>query len=357
MRTLNLPLVLVSLSFLGACASIDNAPTSLASESGGTPAETSLFMPTGAVVDAPWGYTDMCQNRPQLCVDGVTVASNRTPAAPGAKAAASDDQTGAIDPPAPLTASPRVETLGASASWTSRAPSEAPRLLLRASWNGFRSFADAPPTPAIFHAQPWAGRPDPLAPPSSAGPAALPAPFADAAPAPTATDAPQAPADGQPARLPVATRLKMLETVDRYVNDHVRQATDMEVYGVPEYWNRSGVGPHARGDCEDLAIEKRFELIEQGYPAADLFYAVAYRRDLGLHAVLVAHTELGDLVLDSRTPYVMLWSHAPYTWVKRQTPGDSSTWALIDTGAPKHADVRIAALDLSGSRGAPASAR
>jgi predicted transglutaminase-like cysteine proteinase len=120
----------------------------------------------------------------------------------------------------------------------------------------------------------------------------------------------------------------MLESVNLYVNEHVDQATNLEVYGVDQFWTRSGTKHGARGDCKGLSIEKRLELIALGYPAADLFYAIAYQTDMGLHAVLVAHTEVGDLVLDSRSPRIALWSQTAYTWVKRQAPNAPATWVL-----------------------------
>jgi predicted transglutaminase-like cysteine proteinase len=131
--------------------------------------------------------------------------------------------------------------------------------------------------------------------------------------------------------------------VNRNVNDHVIQRTDLANYGVAEFWTRSGSSRDSAGDCEDIAIEKRWELIELGYPTEDLFYAVAYRHGIGLHVVLVAHTEAGDLILDSRSPAIVAWDRAPYDWVKRQLPGDETHWALI--GAPPAPPAQAAPRD------------
>jgi predicted transglutaminase-like cysteine proteinase len=294
MRLVNLPIILLGLSLLGACASVGDI------DSQGTVNSTAPFMPVGVVVDAPRGYADMCRDRPQLCVDGLRVASNtRTtpPASLGAPVGGAmtyQGATGAIAAPS--------------------TPAQTPALL----------------QPAVLHSSE--------------------APLGAGLDGNHRRWASQAQDDGQPViveghRMPISTRLRMLETVDRFVNGNVRQATDREVYGVEEYWNRSGTGPGARGDCEDLAIEKRMELIDQGYPASDLFYAVAYRTDIGLHAVLIAHTELGDLVLDSRSPYVVLWNHAPYTWIKRQSADNPSLWALVDTETLGRPPLQVAALD------------
>lgn len=121
-------------------------------------------------------------------------------------------------------------------------------------------------------------------------------------------------------------RLRLLHQVNRFVNQHVRQASDEETVGEPDVWRRPGVGRSAAGDCEDLAIEKRLRLIAAGYPPADLYFAVGLARGLGMHAVLVARTAQGDVVLDSLSPAILLWSNTPYIWVSRQAPGQPDRW-------------------------------
>lgn len=140
-----------------------------------------------------------------------------------------------------------------------------------------------------------------------------------------------------PAVLSTAQELALVVRVNRRVNAQVRQATDLRIYGVADYWRPAGEGPGAVGDCEDIAIEKRLELVRAGLPDAALFYAVGYRRDLGLHLVLVAHTARGDLVLDNRSPYVAAWSDAPYTWVEREAVGGPGRWRLAVSEASAHA--------------------
>ena len=294
MKLVNLPVIFLGLSLLGACASVGDGD-------GVVNRSTSPFIPVGAAAEAPRGYMEMCQQRPVECVDGRRYAANQTaPTAPrwSSQAAAPSatntaDATGALV--SPQTLQPAIAT-GADAG-----PTQQP--LLDGAWNSMR-----PKIAAAVFIEP-------------------------------------APVIIQGHRLPISTRLRMLESVDRYVNGNVRQATDMEVYGVEEYWNRSGVGRGARGDCEDIAIEKRLELIDQGYPPSDLVYAVVYRRDIGLHAVLVAHTELGDLVLDSLSSQIVLWNHAPYTWVKRQSVDDPSVWNLVDMMQAEQPKLRVASLD------------
>ncbi len=140
-------------------------------------------------------------------------------------------------------------------------------------------------------------------------------------------------------------RTALLNQVNRMVNGAVAQRTDMQSFGVEELWRPSGVGPGATGDCKDIAIEKRIQLIQHGFPARDLFYAVGFRADIGLHAVLIARTGAGDVVLDSRTPYIVGWGEAPYLWVKRQSRTDPALWTLVGGPQPATQGVNVAALD------------
>src|ERR1700740_2145398 len=122
------------------------------------------------------------------------------------------------------------------------------------------------------------------------------------------------PADAR-SKVAATDTMATLVAVNRRVNASVRQKSDYDVYGLADVWSRpvrSAAG--LTGDCKKIALEKRLELIEAGVPAQSLTYALVYRRDLGLHIVLVAATENGDMVLDSRTPYVTRWQEAPYAW-------------------------------------------
>jgi predicted transglutaminase-like cysteine proteinase len=138
----------------------------------------------------------------------------------------------------------------------------------------------------------------------------------------------QARGDTQPA--PAGKdKVKLLNTVNRQVNGRVRQETDARAFGQGEIWRRSGTGKNAVGDCEDLALEKMYRLALQGYPSDDLFLAVGYARDVGLHTVLIGRTDQGDLVLDNRTPYLTPWDKAPYSWIVHQEPGALTRWRNV----------------------------
>ena len=119
-----------------------------------------------------------------------------------------------------------------------------------------------------------------------------------------------------------------LYRVNLHVNRVVAQKTDMTVYGREEMWRPSGTGPRAAGDCEDLALEKRVELLAQNFPADRLFMGIVYSRASGLHAVLVARMAQGDLVLDNRTNTITPWDATGYRWLSIQSPSAPDEWHL-----------------------------
>jgi predicted transglutaminase-like cysteine proteinase len=146
--------------------------------------------------------------------------------------------------------------------------------------------------------------------------AATPAPTVSTAVSTTGPDSPDAD----------KTRLRLLKRIDGMVNARVRQQSDMLSYGVGELWRPSGSGRNAVGDCEDLAIEKRLELIDAGFPPERLFFAVVYQSGIGLHTVLVARLDGGDMVLDSRSSFVEPWQDTRYQWLIAEHPGMPTRW-------------------------------
>ncbi|WP_322964456.1 transglutaminase-like cysteine peptidase [Sphingomonas fuzhouensis] len=129
-----------------------------------------------------------------------------------------------------------------------------------------------------------------------------------------------------PAVPPVPGTDKRLESVNKLVNGRVRQRSDMQIYATAEHWARSGIGNGAQGDCEDLAIEKRYQLIAQGFDSKRLSFAVVYSRQTKLHTVLIARTDDGDMVLDSDTPWIRRVDQTDYSWVSIQSPDNGMRW-------------------------------
>jgi len=141
-------------------------------------------------------------------------------------------------------------------------------------------------------------------------------------------------ADGRPERRfdASAERLQELDDVNRTVNHAIAPATDLEVYGVNEYWTL----PRTKGDCEDYALMKRHELIAKGWPVGSLLLTVVRDEKGEGHAVLTARTMQGDLILDNKIEDVRPWTKTPYQFVMRQSYLNPHVWVALDTrqGSP-----------------------
>ncbi len=125
---------------------------------------------------------------------------------------------------------------------------------------------------------------------------------------------------------------RTVRTVNLTVNRSVRQRSDLQIYGTDEYWQPSGIGSSATGDCEDIALQKKLLLVEAGFPAERLFLAVVFRSGVGLHTVLVARLDEGDVVLDSAAQPVWNWRKTPYSWLRVQSPDDPMRWHRVGAG-------------------------
>ena len=117
-----------------------------------------------------------------------------------------------------------------------------------------------------------------------------------------------------------------LVAVNAQVNLSVTPATDEEVYGRQEWW----AYPTTRGDCEDLVLLKRRDLIQKGWPVGALLITVVRQKNGEGHAVLTVETDRGDLILDNLQPRVLVWNDTDYQYVKRQSELNSGQWVGID---------------------------
>jgi predicted transglutaminase-like cysteine proteinase len=116
-----------------------------------------------------------------------------------------------------------------------------------------------------------------------------------------------------------------LVTINDRVNRSIFAVTDMEAYGRQEWW----AYPTRQGDCEDVALLKRRDLIQRGYPVGALLITVVKRPNGEGHAVLTVLTDRGDFVLDNLDGTMRLWSETPYAFVKRQSEYNSGRWTAI----------------------------
>jgi len=121
-------------------------------------------------------------------------------------------------------------------------------------------------------------------------------------------------------------RLSELDALNRAVNHEIAPGTDMEIYGVAEYWTI----PTTRGDTEDYALLKRKRLMARGWPTSSLLITVV-RDEMGEgHAVLTVRTMQGDFILDNKVDEVKPWNRPPYEYVTRQSYLDTMIWMSLD---------------------------
>jgi predicted transglutaminase-like cysteine proteinase len=83
------------------------------------------------------------------------------------------------------------------------------------------------------------------------------------------------------------------------------------------------------GDCNDYAVTKRHELLENGLPSRALRLSVVKTASGIGHLVLVVVTTKGDLVLDNLTEVIRPWQSTDYHWLKIQSATDSKFWYEI----------------------------
>jgi predicted transglutaminase-like cysteine proteinase len=140
-----------------------------------------------------------------------------------------------------------------------------------------------------------------------------------------------------------ADRRAELDTVNKAVNHEIEPVTDMELYGVADYWTI----PTSRGDCEDYVLLKRKRLMAMGWPASALLITVVRDERGDGHAVLTARTQQGDYVLDNKTDEIRFWYQVPYRFIMRQSYLNPRVWLSLD---PKE---RTLSMPLAGVRSAP----
>lgn len=119
---------------------------------------------------------------------------------------------------------------------------------------------------------------------------------------------------------------RRVRLVNESVNREIRFVLDRDQYGFEEYWNypRSG-----RGDCEDIALEKRARLVRRGIPRGALRLAIVHHRQLlSSHCVLTLETDAGTYVLDSFSDRIGFWYDSCYNFEARERADGS--WERYD---------------------------
>ncbi len=123
------------------------------------------------------------------------------------------------------------------------------------------------------------------------------------------------------------TTWQQLVSINAFHNQNIVPVTDAELYRVDEFWTY----PNGYGDCEDFALIKRRDLINAGWHPSTLMIAVVREANGNGHAVLIARTDRGDLVLDNQEGRILLWNETAYKFVKRQSQANAGEWVdMID---------------------------
>ena len=115
----------------------------------------------------------------------------------------------------------------------------------------------------------------------------------------------------------------LTERINSDVNTSVSYKTDVEQYNKPELWKEAG----AFGDCEDYALLKREQLIQQGFDAEKIHLAtcwINYIADDTGHCVLIVETDKGQFILDNnlKDPVPLNFQTANYKYI----------WNVIERG-------------------------
>ena len=118
-----------------------------------------------------------------------------------------------------------------------------------------------------------------------------------------------------------------LTRVQRMVNRRVKYKTDTELYGKSEFW----AAAEGAGDCEDYALAKYRELRKAGFRQADFDFATCWVETGEYHAVLIAHTDEGDYVLDNRYQAIKKKDDLRYRWHMQSVGGRLKEWEYMTT--------------------------
>jgi predicted transglutaminase-like cysteine proteinase len=119
--------------------------------------------------------------------------------------------------------------------------------------------------------------------------------------------------------------------INKYVNTKIRPTSDMELYGVPDYWTY----PTTAGDCEDYVLLKKRLLVGLGFKPETLLITVVLDENREGHAVLTVPTDHGDYILDNRRTEILRWDQTGYIYLKRQSQAAANEWVSLQKAAPQ----------------------
>jgi predicted transglutaminase-like cysteine proteinase len=118
-----------------------------------------------------------------------------------------------------------------------------------------------------------------------------------------------------------------LVRVNKWANENIKPMTDMDHYGMIQWWRYPDDGA---GACHSYALLKRRLLMQAGWPRSALLMTIVHEMDGEGHAVLTVRTDRGEFILDNLNEKILLWSGTPYSYYKRQSQADPNIWVSLD---------------------------
>lgn len=118
-----------------------------------------------------------------------------------------------------------------------------------------------------------------------------------------------------------------LRKLNNRVNHTIRPETDMDHYGMIQWWRYPDDGA---GACHSYALLKRRLLMQAGWPRQALLMTIVHEANGDGHAVLTVETDKGEFILDNLTDNIVLWSQTPYRYYKRQSQNDPNVWVWLN---------------------------
>jgi predicted transglutaminase-like cysteine proteinase len=115
---------------------------------------------------------------------------------------------------------------------------------------------------------------------------------------------------------------ELLKRVNHNVNTSILPTAKSYGPNLGDGWT---IGPDM-GDCNDYAVTKRHEFLENGLPSKALRLSVVKTASGVGHLVLVVSTTRGDMVLDNLTEVIRPWQNTDYHWLKIQSASDAKFW-------------------------------
>lgn len=117
-----------------------------------------------------------------------------------------------------------------------------------------------------------------------------------------------------------------LRRINLWVNHNINPETDMDHYGMIQWWRYPDDGA---GACHSYALLKRRILLQAGWPRQALLMTIVHESDGEGHAILTVATDRGDYILDNLTDKILPWSQTPYSYYMRQSQSDPNAWVWI----------------------------